>query len=84
MSRMIKSLIDILYVLVWLKQGSTVPREQVIEIAARIFDLDAEILRNVAALRTTEASLSAADAEHLYDQFIALVSGIAEQVDQME
>jgi predicted nucleotidyltransferase len=84
MSRMIKSLIDILYVLVWLKQGSTVPREQVIEVAAKIFDLDAEILRNVAALRATEASLSAADAEHLYDRFMTVVSGIAEQVDQME
>jgi len=70
--------------LISLKQGSTVLREQVIEVAARIFDFDTEILQNVAALRTTEASLSAEDAEHLYDQFMAVVSGIAEQVDQMQ
>lgn len=84
MSRMINSLIDILYVLVWLKQGSTVPREQVIGVTAKIFDFDAVILQNITALRTTEISLSAGDAERLYDQFLTVVSGIAEQVDQME
>ena len=84
MSRMVKSLTDILYVLILLKQDSTVPREQVFEVAAKIFDFDPQILRNVAALRTTETLLSDKDAEHLYSKFIGIVSGIAEQVDQME
>jgi predicted nucleotidyltransferase len=84
MSLMINSLTDTLYVLVWLKQGSTVPREQVIKVAAEIFDFDAEILQNVASLRTSETSLSAENARHLYGGFVAAVSKIAEQVDQME
>jgi len=84
MSRMVKSLTDILYVLILLKQDSTVPREQVFEVAAKIFDFDPQVLQNVATLRTTEALFSDTDAEHLFGKFIGVVSGIAEQVDQME
>jgi len=54
MSRMVKSLTDILYVLILLKQDSTVPREQVFEVAAKIFDFDPQVLQNVATLRTTD------------------------------
>ena len=81
---MVKSLTDILYVLILLKQDSTVPREQVFEVAAKIFDFEPKVLQNVVTLRTTEALLSDKDAEYLYGKFIGIVSGIAEQVDQME
>lgn len=84
MPRMVKSLTDILYVLILLKQDSTVPREQVFEVAAKIFDFEPKVLQNVVTLRTTEALLSDKDAEYLYGKFIGIVSGIAEQVDQME
>lgn len=84
MSRMINSLIDVLYVLISLEQGSTVPREQVIETAANIFDFDADVLKDVVSLRVTERSLSAEEPEDLYDRFMAVVSGIAEEVERME
>ncbi|PXF58703.1 MAG: hypothetical protein C4B59_12800 [Candidatus Methanogaster sp.] len=67
-----------------LEQGSTVPREQVIGNAANIFGFDADVLRDVVSLRVTERSLSAEESEDLYGRFMAVVSGIAEEVERME
>lgn len=67
-----------------LNQESLPPREEVVDAAAKKFEFDAEILRNVRALRHKDVSLSRKEVEQLYDKFMGLVDKVAQIIDQMK
>ncbi len=84
MSRVIVAFLETLRVVLSLTQEDFPSREEVVNAAAETFDLDAETLRNVRALRDRDVSLSRAEAEQLFDKFMAIVDKVAQITDKMD
>ncbi len=83
MSSMIVGFLETLRVVVSLTQKNLPSREEVVNVAAKMFEFDAEILRNVSDLRDRGTSLPRKEAEQLYDKFMATVNRVAQITDQM-
>ncbi len=58
--------------------------DKVIDAAAKVFEIDGEVLRRVIALKDIEVSLPREDEENLYDQFMAIVYKVAQKTSRME
>ena len=84
MSRVIVAFLETLRVVLSLTQENTPSRGEVVNAAAKTFDLDAETLRNVRALRDRDVSLSRSEAEQLFDKFMAIVDKVAQITDKMD
>lgn len=84
MSRMVGGFLDTLRVVVSLKDKSFLSQQEVINVAAKMFDFDAEILRSVNDLRNRSTSLPRKKAEELYSKFMTVVEKIAQITDKME
>jgi predicted nucleotidyltransferase len=84
MSRVIVAFLETLRVVLSLTQEDFPSREEVVNAAAETFDLDAETLRNVKALRDRDVSLSRTEAEQLFDKFMAIVDKVAQITDEMD
>ena len=84
LSRTIGGFLETLRVIVSLGEGTLPPRAEVLDAAAGAFDLDAELLRNVVALRDLDGSLTSEDADRLYDGFMATVERVAHFTDQQD
>ena len=83
MSSMIGGFLETLRVVVSLTQKNLPSREEVVNVAAKMFEFDAEILRNVSDLRDRGTSLPNKEAEQLYGKFMAVVDRVAQITDQM-
>ena len=83
LTRVIGGFIEDLRVILSLSQVTLPPRAEVLAGAAEAFGLDAELLRNVVALRDLDTSLTSEDADRLYDGFMTLVGRVAYQLDEM-
>ncbi len=83
MSSMIGGFLETLRVVVSLTQKNLPSREEVVNVAAKRFEFDAELLRNVSDLRNRGTSLPRKEAEQLYDKFMAVVDKVAQITDQM-
>jgi predicted nucleotidyltransferase len=83
MSRVIVAFLETLRIVLSLTQEDMPSRGEVVNAAAETFDLDAETLRNVRALRDRDVSLSRAEAEQLFDKFMAIVDRVAQIADKM-
>lgn len=84
MSRVIGVFLETLRVVLSLRQENLPSREEVVKAAAETFELDAEILQNVKALRDRDVSLSGVEAEQLFDKFMAIVDKVAQITDKMD
>jgi predicted nucleotidyltransferase len=84
MSRVVVAFLETLRVVLSLTQEDFPSREEVVNAAAETFNLDAETLRNVKALRDRDVSLSRAEAEQLFDKFMAIVDKVAQIIDKMD
>jgi predicted nucleotidyltransferase len=84
MSRVIGVFLETLRVVLSLQQENPPSREEVVKAAAETFDIDAETLRNIRALRDRDISLSRAEAEQLFDKFMAIVDKVAQITDKMD
>lgn len=84
MSRMVGGFLETLRVVVSLTQKNLPSREEVVNVAAKKFEFDAEVLRNVSNLRDRGTSLPRREAEELYSKFMAAVDKVAQIVDQMD
>jgi len=84
MTTMVVGFLETLRVVLSLNQQSLLPREDVLNAAARTFGIDSEVLRDVRALRTQNVMLSSDEAEQLYDKFMGIVDKVARITDQMK
>jgi hypothetical protein len=86
MSQVIIGFLENLRVALALTQEGLVSREEVVEAAARTFDFEAETLRKVRSLRSSDVSITITreEAETLYDKFMAIVDKVARATDQMD
>lgn len=84
MSQMIVGFLETLRVVLSLTQEGLPSREEVVDVAAKTFEIDAEILRSVRGLRDRDVSLSREEAEQLYDKFMAIVDRVAQITGQMK
>jgi len=84
MSNRIVGFLENLRVVLSLTQKSLPPREEVVNAAAEKFELDAEILQNVIALRKKDISISKKKTEQLNDKFMGIVDKVAQITDQMK
>jgi len=83
MSTMIVGFLENLRVVLSLTQEGLLPREEVVNAAAKRFGVDDEILRRVSGLRNRKVSLSGKEAEQLYDKFMAIVGRVGQIVDRI-
>jgi len=83
MSQMITDFLETLRVVVSLKQEDLPQRDEIIHAAAKAFEFDAEVLRDVNALRDLDKSLPKQEAEKLYDKFMTIVERVAKVCDKM-
>lgn len=84
MARTVGGFLETLRVAVFLAQKNLPSREEVVNVAAKMFECDAEGLRDVSDLRKRVTPLPHREAEQLYDKFMAVVHMIAQAVDQMD
>jgi len=84
LSQVIGGFLENLRVVLSLVQRTLPPRDRVIEEGSEIFGLDAEVLRSVAALKHLDASMTAEEADRLYDGFMAIVDKVGRFADQMD
>jgi hypothetical protein len=84
MSRMVGGFLETLRVAVSLTQKNLPSREEVVNVAATMFEFDAEILRKVSDLRNRRISLPRREAEELYDKFMTAVDKVAQITGQMD
>jgi len=84
MSRVIGVFFETLRVVLSLTREDLPSREEVVDAAAEAFELDAEILRNVGALRSRDVSLPREEAEQLFDKLMAIVDRVAQITDKMD
>ncbi len=83
MSRGIGGFLETLRVVVSLTQQDLPSRDEIVDVAAERFDLDADTLRDVNALRDRDTSLPSKDAEELYGRYMAVLDKAAQVADQM-
>jgi predicted nucleotidyltransferase len=84
MSMTIAGFLETLRATISLAQVELPSREDIVDVAARTFELDAEILQKVISLRDLDTELPREEAEQLFDKFMAIVEKVAQIVDQME
>ncbi|MHC4628471.1 MAG: nucleotidyltransferase domain-containing protein [Planctomycetota bacterium] len=83
MSRAIGGLLETMRVLVSLTGQDLPSRDEIVDVGAERFDLDADTLQDVSALRDRDTSLPPKEAEELYSRFMAVVDKVAQVADQM-
>ncbi|MHC4580516.1 MAG: nucleotidyltransferase domain-containing protein [Planctomycetota bacterium] len=83
MSRAIGGLLETMRVLVSLTGQDLPSRDEIVDVGAERFDLDADTLQDVSALRDRDTSLPPKEAEELYGRFMAVVDKVAQVADQM-
>jgi len=84
MSQVVVGFLENLRFVLSLTQEGLVSREEVVEAAARTFDFEAETLRKVRSLRSSDLSIKREEAEALYDKFMAIVDKVAQATDRMD
>jgi predicted nucleotidyltransferase len=87
MSSMIMGFLENLRIVLSLDEESFIPREEVVDIAAKKFGFDAEILRKVKAFRTLRKKgllPLKKEPEQLYDKFMGIVEKTAQVIDKMD
>jgi predicted nucleotidyltransferase len=84
MSLTIAGFLETLRATIYLAQAELPSREDIVDIAASTFELDAKILRKVVSSRDLDNALPRDEAEQLFDKFMAILERVAQIVDQME
>ncbi|MBI4863834.1 MAG: nucleotidyltransferase domain-containing protein [Candidatus Riflebacteria bacterium] len=82
MVRTVGGFLETLRVTISVLDGTLPSRVQVVDVAARTFGIDGGTLRQVIMLRSMDVPPPPAEAEELYDRYMALVDRVAITIDE--